>query len=117
MNEEGSGARAGGQASYPAFEVGSAKGATETDADPDLVSLTEVHLRRLDHDNVLHRRAVAAISVKASVQEVPSVHAPRFLAKTKIRVFLFSKSPNFHARSSALFCFCVLPPSRLAAQL
>ncbi|KAK9813756.1 hypothetical protein WJX73_007148 [Symbiochloris irregularis] len=46
------------QASYPAFEVGK-RG-----------SALQVHLRRLDGPNHLHRRAVAAVNVEAPVEAV-----------------------------------------------
>ena len=49
------------QASYPA--IGTAKKSL-------LEALTEVHLRRLDTNNTLHRRAVAVIAVEASLEEV-----------------------------------------------
>ncbi len=49
------------QASYPA--IGSAKKSL-------LEALTEVHLRRLDTDDTLHRRAVAVIAIEATPEEV-----------------------------------------------
>ncbi|CAL8464995.1 g4530 [Coccomyxa elongata] len=49
------------QASYPA--IGSAKKSL-------LEALTEVHLRRLDTDDTLHRRAVAVIAIEAIPEEV-----------------------------------------------
>lgn len=49
------------QASYPA--IGAAKKSL-------LEALTEVHLRRLDTHDTLHRRAVAVIAVEASPEEV-----------------------------------------------
>lgn len=54
-----------GQASYPAFgvEVQLEAGALE--------ALGEVHLRRLDSPDLLHRRAVTVISIEATPQEVP----------------------------------------------
>lgn len=45
------------QATYPAFGVGTRP------------YLSEVHLRRLDVDEYLHRRAVAVITIGASLQE------------------------------------------------
>ena len=49
------------QASYPA--IGNAKKSL-------LEALTEVHLRRLDTDDTLHRRAVAVIAIEATPDEV-----------------------------------------------
>lgn len=49
------------QASYPA--IGTAKKSL-------LEALTEVHLRRLDTNDTLHRRAVAVIAIEASLEEV-----------------------------------------------
>lgn len=39
-----------------------------------LKSLSEVHLRRLDSPDLLHRRAVTVISIEATPQEV--LHTP-----------------------------------------
>lgn len=58
------------QASYPA--IGSAKKSL-------LEALTEVHLRRLDTDDTLHRRAVAVIAIEATPEEVdPFIIFPYF---------------------------------------
>ena len=55
------------QALYPPFAVG-ARQPTAASHSPPAVS--EVHLRRLDRDNILHRRAVAEVLIDASPQEV-----------------------------------------------
>lgn len=52
------------QASYPAFGMDEALEASA------LRSLSEVHLRRLDSPDLLHRRAVTVISIEATPQEV-----------------------------------------------
>lgn len=49
------------QASYPAFDLGNKR------------ANLEVHLRRLDREDRLHRRAVAAVNVNASVEDVWAV--------------------------------------------
>ncbi|KAK9837252.1 hypothetical protein WJX81_001866 [Elliptochloris bilobata] len=66
------------EASYPAFGV---EAALEAGA---LKALSEVHLRRLDSPDLLHRRAVTVISVDADPQEVWDVltdyeHLPAFV--------------------------------------
>lgn len=53
------------QAMYPPFAVGA-----PTAALPGGPAVSEVHLRRLDRDNILHRRAVAEICIDASTEEV-----------------------------------------------
>ena len=53
------------QALYPPFSVG--LGLRPGAAEP---AVTEVHLRRLDRDGMLHRRAVAVISIDASPEQV-----------------------------------------------
>lgn len=50
---------------YPPFAVGA-----PTAALPGGPAVSEVHLRRLDRDNILHRRAVAEICIDASTEEV-----------------------------------------------
>ena len=50
------------QASYPAIRPNNQKSLLE--------ALTEVHLRRLDTADVLHRRAVATIAIEATPEEV-----------------------------------------------
>lgn len=50
------------QASYPAIRHNNQKSLLE--------ALTEVHLRRLDTADVLHRRAVATIAIEATPDEV-----------------------------------------------
>ena len=54
----------GAQASYPAFGV---EAALEAGA---MKALSEVHLRRLDSPDLLHRRAVTVISIDARPEEV-----------------------------------------------
>ncbi len=44
--------------------------------------MTEVHLRRLDREDMLHRRAVAVISIDASAEQVAM---SQNLAKARIR--------------------------------
>lgn len=55
------------QALYPPFAVGARQPAVASHSPP---AVSEVHLRRLDRDNILHRRAVAEILIDASPQEV-----------------------------------------------
>ena len=38
--------------------------------------MTEVHLRRLDREDMLHRRAVAVISIDASAEQVAMTRNP-----------------------------------------
>ena len=47
-----------------------------------LDALTEVHLRRLDTAEVLHRRAVATIAIEATPEEVRCLKWARFATFT-----------------------------------
>ena len=59
------------QALYPPFSVG--LGPRPAAAEP---AVTEVHLRRLDREGMLHRRAVAVISIDASPEQVGTLVLP-----------------------------------------
>jgi hypothetical protein len=58
------------QALYPPFSVGANGARQPLAASHSAPAVSEVHLRRLDRDNILHRRAVAEILVDTSPQEV-----------------------------------------------
>ncbi len=55
-----------------------------------LDALTEVHLRRLDTAEVLHRRAVATIAIEATPEEVSCLKWARYAS-------LSSRSPLGHS--------------------
>lgn len=74
------------QALYPPFSVGLGPGgglqAAGSGCEP---AVSEVHLRRLDRPDMMHRRAVALISINATPDEVRprAVGQPRALCARK----------------------------------
>ena len=66
------------QASYPAIRPNNQKSLLE--------ALTEVHLRRLDTADILHRRAVATIAIEATPEEVMLPKEPRTAASKEPRI-------------------------------
>lgn len=93
------------QASYPAIRANQ-----KVNQKSLLEALTEVHLRRLDTADVLHRRAVATIAIEATPEEVGClcetsslpfalpVHCVIFSAHVAPLKLTLSDVPQMHAK-------------------
>ena len=92
------------QAAYPAIRPNNQKSLLE--------ALTEVHLRRLDTADVLHRRAVATIAIEATPEEVMCPQDPCFV---KGCVCLTLGNLDCLATSMTVQGMCDVPPGSRCA--